>query len=173
MRPFPSRVLVASQSPATRSLLNTMLSGFFVNSVGSIEDVQQYIYDARVVSPGLDFIILDEQSEARADDLCRFLHQLTNDPFKDTKLVHLYTPTTDSLTGHSTFENSVPGVERMIKPPRTAKLLQMLATLKNPAQQQILSVGGPGPSDEQQALSARTLYGNVLIAEGKLCRADC
>ncbi|KIP05676.1 hypothetical protein PHLGIDRAFT_128752 [Phlebiopsis gigantea 11061_1 CR5-6] len=165
MRPFPSRVLVASQSPATRSLLNTMLTGFFVNSVGSIEEVQQYIYDSRVVSPGLDFIILDEQSEARADDLCRFLHQFPNDPFKDTKLVHLYTPTTDSLTGHSTFENSVPGVERMIKPPRTAKLLQMLATLKNPAQQQILSVGGPGPSDEQQSLSARTLYGNVLIAE--------
>ena len=61
MRPFPARVLVASQSPATQSLLNTMLSGFFVNSVGSIEEVQQYIYESRVANPGLDFIILDEQ----------------------------------------------------------------------------------------------------------------
>ena len=154
-----------------------MLTGFFVNSVESIMEVQQYIYESRIVNPGLDFIILDEQSEAHADELYRFLHQFPNDPFKDTKLIHLYTPTTDSLptdslTGHSTFENSVPGVERMIKPPRTAKLLQMLVAAKNPAQQQTPSVGGSGPADEQQALGARTLYGNVLIAEGELCRAD-
>lgn len=149
-----------------------MLSGFFVNSVASIEEVQQYLHDARAIHPALDFIILDEQSEARADELCRFLHRFPNDPFRDTKLIHLYTPTTDFLTGQSTFASNTPDAVRMIKPPRRARLLQMLAMLKNPGQAQVTTVGTES-SDEQRALDARTLYGNVLIAEGKLQHVFC
>ena len=142
-----------------------MLSGFVVNTVSSVVDVQQYLHDKRTNHPALDFIILDEQSEARADELCRFLHQFTDDPFKDTKLIHLFTPTADSHTGQSTFASNVPDVVRMTKPPRRARLLQMLVILKNPEQAQTLTVG-TGPSDDQHTMDARTLYGNVLIAEG-------
>lgn len=149
-----------------------MLSGFFVNSVSSVEQVQEYIRETRAIRPSLDFIILDEQSETRADELCRFLHQFPNDPFKDTKIIHLYTPTTDSLTGQSSFTSNTPGVVRMTKPPRKARLLQMLAILKHPDQKQVLTTGSEGQSEEQQALQARTLYGNVLIAEGT-CSGHC
>lgn len=166
MSPYPLRVLIASRSPATQSLLNTMLSGFFVGAVSSIEQAQDYLRDACTTHPPLDFILLDEQSETRADELCRFLHQFPNDPFKDTKIVHLYTPTTDSLSGHSMFASNTPGVVRMTKPPRKARLLQMLAILKNPDQKQVLTANVGGSSDEKQLLEARTLYGNVLIAEG-------
>ena len=106
MTPYPLRVLVASQSPTTQSLLGTMLSGFFVTSVSSIDQAQQHIREAQSTYPPLDFILLDEQSEARADELCRILHQFPNDPYKSTQLVHLYTPTTDSVTGQSTFASN-------------------------------------------------------------------
>lgn len=169
MKPHVMRILVASQSPATCSLLNTMLSGFFVHSVNSIEQAQEYLRSSGAIHPPLDFVILDEQSETRADALCRFAHSLPMDPLKNTKIVHLYTPTTDSLTGHSAFSSDIPGVVRMTKPPRKARLLQMLAILNNPEAAKILPSGAGGQTDEQQTLQKRTLFGNVLIAEGVYC----
>ncbi|GJE87861.1 histidine kinase [Phanerochaete sordida] len=165
MVPQPLRVLVASQSPATHSLLSTMLGGFYVSSVSSVDEAHAFFLEASNIRSPLDFIILDEQSERRADELCRYLHQFPGDPFRDTKIVHLYTPTTDALTGHTIFSSDIPGVVRMTKPPRTARLLQTLGTLKNPGQKQIITTGASGQAEEQQALEARTLYGNVLIAE--------
>ncbi|EKM60729.1 uncharacterized protein PHACADRAFT_155836 [Phanerochaete carnosa HHB-10118-sp] len=164
MTPYPLRILVASRSPATLSLLSTMLGGFFVSSVSSMEEAQNFLREAGNVHPLLDFVLLDEQSETRADEFCRYLHEFPGDPFRDTKIIHLYTPTTDS-TGHSTFANNTPGVVRMTKPPRKARLLQLLAILKNPEQKQVFKAGAADQADEQQALEARTLYGNVLIAE--------
>lgn len=143
-----------------------MLGGFFVSSVSSVEEAQSFFREASNLRPLLDFVLLDEQSETRADELCRYLHEFPGDPFRDTKIIHLFTPTTDSLTGHSTFADNTPGVVRMTKPPRKARLLQMLAVLKNPDQKQVLKAGAADQADEQQALEARTLYGNVLIAEG-------
>lgn len=166
MIPYPLRILVASQSPATQSLLNTMLGGFFVSSASSIEEAQGFLRDTCNIYPPLDFILFDEQSEPRADEFCRFLHQFPGDPYRDTKIVHLYTPTTDSLTGQAAFANNTPGVVRMTKPPRKARLLHMLTILKHPEQRQALQTGVTGMADEQAALEARTLYGNVLIAEG-------
>lgn len=149
-----------------------MLSGFFVTSVSSLEEAQEYIREVRNTYPPLDFILLDEQSETRADALCRFLHTFPGDPFKNTQVVHLYTPTTDSLTGQSDFSSNTPGVVRMTKPPRKARLLQMLAILKNPNQKQVLKVGITGQADEAKALESRTLFGNVLIAEGAPCTRE-
>ncbi|KAI0090021.1 histidine kinase [Irpex rosettiformis] len=165
MIPHPVRVLVISKSPATASLLSTMLSGFFVSSVSSIDEAREHLRTASTIHPPLDFILLDEQSETKADELARFLHSLPLDPLKDTKLLHLYTPTTDSVTGHSIFNSNTPGVIRMTKPPRRARLLQMLSLLKNPAQAQIPVVGLSAHADEQIALERRTLFGNILIAE--------
>lgn len=141
-----------------------MLNGFFVTSVSSIEQAQEHLREARHTYPPLDFILLDEQSETRADELCRFVHQFPGDPYRNTQIIHLYTP----LTGQSTFTSNTPGVVRMTKPPRKTRLLQMLAILKNPSQEQVLKVGITGQADEAKALEARTLYGNVLIAEGEL-----
>ncbi|KAI0700426.1 histidine kinase [Cytidiella melzeri] len=165
IKPHPVRVLIVSKSPATASLLSTMLSGFFVNSVSSIDDAREYLQTASTIHPPLDFVLLDDQSEIRADELARFLQSLPLDPLRDTKLLHLYTPTTDSLTGHTAINSSTPGLVRMTKPPRRTRLLQMLAIMKNPGQAQTPAVG-PGTYDEEQrALEQRTLFGNILIAE--------
>ena len=143
-----------------------MLSGFFVSSVSSIDDAQDYLRNADTVHPPLDFVLLDDQSETRADELARYLRTLPTDPLSDTKLLHLYTPTTDSLTGHSSFHSNTPGVIRMTKPPRRTRLLQMLAILKNPDQNHVPVVGLNTQAEEQKALEQRTLFGNILIAEG-------
>lgn len=165
MKPFPLRVLVVSKSPVTVSLLNTMLSGFFVNSVASIEEAQEHLRHASTVHPPLDFVLLDDQSEFRADSLARFMHALPKDPLKTSKIIHLYTPTTETLSGHSAFTSDTPGVVRMTKPPRKARLLQLLAIVKNPSDKPMARLGGP-QSEGEGALQHRTLYGNILIAEG-------
>ncbi|PSS37163.1 hypothetical protein PHLCEN_2v1036 [Hermanssonia centrifuga] len=165
MKPHPLRVLVTSKSPATVSLLNTMLSGFFIASVSSIEEAQEHLRNATTIHPPLDFVLLDDQSEHRADELARFLQALPADTLKDTKIIHLYTPTTDSLSGHSAFTNDTPGVVRMTKPPRSGRLLQMLAVLKNPSQNKIIPSGGEAQSEDQKLAENRSLFGNVLIAE--------
>ena len=166
MKPHPLKVLVISQSPATASMVLTMLNGFFVCSVSTVEEAEVYIREVGFAKPPLDFVILDSQSENRADELSRFMHSLPSDPLKDTKLLHLYTPTTDSLTGHTAFRNDTPGVVRMTKPPRRARLLQTLLIIRHPHQNTIVTSGTiPSPSDE--ALAHRTLFGNVLVAEGQ------
>lgn len=167
MKPQPLRVLVISQSPATASLLVTMLSGFFVTSVPSIADAEQYLRDSVAVSSSLDFVILDSQSENRADELSRFISSLPFGQLKDTKLVHLYTPTTDSLTGHSTFRTDTPGVVRMTKPPRRARLLQTLVIIKHPNQHVVPSGESSRETADESTSAHRTLYGHVLVAEGE------
>ena len=146
-----------------------MLSGFFVSSVSSIDEAKEHLRNASTIHPPLDFVLLDEQSEYRADELARFLHSLPMDPLKDTKIIHLYTPTTDALTGHSSFTSDTPGVIRMTKPPRKARLLQVLAIVKHPSDKPVMPIGEGAQSDEA-GLQQRTLYGNVLVAEGKIFR---
>ena len=140
-----------------------MLSGLLVSSAPSIDDAERVLQDRSAIS-GLDFVILDSQSEHRADELARFLHSLVGNPFKDTKLVHLYTPTTDSLTGHTTLRSDTPGVIRMTKPPRRARLLQVLAIIKHP---EMHPIAAPIVAPKDETLVHRTLYGNVLVAEGE------
>lgn len=118
-------------------------------------------------SSRLDFIILDDQSETHVDSLVRYLHSLQSPVFQETKVVHLYTPTT-SRTGHAVFGNSsTPGVVKMTKPPRKARLLQTLAGLKNlPNTISSSQATDVAKAMENLAAAQRTLYGNVLVAEG-------
>lgn len=139
-----------------------MFSGLLVTSVSSIDEAERVLQDPTSI-PTLDFVILDSQSEHRADELARFLHGLVGHPFKDTKLIHLYTPTTDSLTGHTTLSSDTPGVIRMTKPPRRARLLHMLTIIKYP---EMHLVAAPVAPSKDETLLHRSLYGNVLIAEG-------
>jgi len=147
-----------------------MLAGFNVITMSTMEDIHEYLQSYSDHNPVLDFVILDDQSETRVDDLARSLHSLRTRPFKDTKIIHLYTPTTSS-SGHAIFANStVPGVAKMTKPPRLARLLQTLADLNNLPHPMV----SHQPSEVRKAIedlanAQRTLYGNVLIAEGKNC----
>ncbi|KAH9945631.1 histidine kinase [Amylocystis lapponica] len=165
MIPQPLRLLVCSASSATLSLLSTMLSGFYVTSVSSTQEAEAQIRNAALMNAPLDFVILDDQSELRADDLAQILQSIPHSSTKDAKIIHLFTPTTDTLTGTPMLRTDAgTGVVRMTKPPRETRLLQTLASLKNVPNQ---TPAQPSLSDirEEECLKQRTLYGNVLIAE--------
>ncbi|KAH7929368.1 dual-domain HisK/Mak2 protein kinase [Leucogyrophana mollusca] len=167
--PRAVRILASSKSTATSSLLKTMLDGFDVITVNSPEETAAYLAGISSDSPELDFVILDDQSEHHADELVQYLTSLRKDALKNTKVVHLYTPTTDTLsrhTGPAMFNSNTPGVTKMTKPPRKARLLQTLASLKDHPDSFI----PPPPTDVAKAMedisaAQRTLFGNVLIAE--------
>ena len=165
--PRPLYALVCSGSDATVKLLNNMLAGFHVKAASSIQEAQHYLQEHSNFDIALDFVILDDQSETHADDLARYLNSLRLKPFSETKVIHLYTPTTSS-SGHAIFAKStVPGVVKMTKPPRLARLLQTLAALKNLAHPLISNHGSEiSKAIEDISNAQRTLYGNVLIAEG-------
>jgi CheY-like chemotaxis protein/nitrogen-specific signal transduction histidine kinase len=168
LHPNPLRVIICSPSEATVSLLSTMLKGFHLASFASIHDVEIFLQDPTACEQPLDFIILDHQSEVQADELAATLNALQTSAFANTKIIHLYTPTAKahSGSGSSMFKSNTPGVIRMTKPPRTARLLQALADVKK------LPSFVPGPETMANALnavdpsgSARRLYGNILVAE--------
>jgi hypothetical protein len=167
MKPRPLRLIVCSLSQVTLVLLQTMLSGFSVTLASSIEDTETHLRNVMPHHP-LDFVILDDQSETHADDLARLLLSLKSSAFQDTKIIHLYTPTINSLSGLALFSSSTPGVVKMTKPPRKARLLQILADLKNVSDGKSNSQATDVTKGaEDLATAQRTLYGNVLVAEGE------
>lgn len=168
MTPQPLRILVCSGSDATLAFLNTMFSGFLVTLVASIQSAEVQLHAYKNSLTSLDFIILDDQSESHVDDLVRFLHSLNSPALRETKLIHLYTPTT-SRAGQTVFGRSAtPGVVKMTKPPRKSRMLQTLAGLKNlPNTISSSQTTDIARAVEDLAAAQRTLYGNVLVAEGQ------
>lgn len=167
MTPKPLRILVCSASDATLAFLNTMFSGFLVTLVASIQDAEVQLHEYRGVTP-LDFIILDDQSESHVNDLVRFLHGLHSPSLRETKLIHLYTPTTSRAGETVLGRSAIPGVVKMTKPPRKARMLQTLAGLKDLPN----TISSSRPTEVARAMedlssAQRTLYGNVLVAEGQ------
>ncbi|KAI0761686.1 histidine kinase [Trametes elegans] len=169
MKPRPPRFLISSGSSATIAMLSTMLTGFTITAVANIEEAELYLRNSGSAAQPLDFVLLDDQSEARADELARDLQRLSYPALQDTKIIHLFTPTTDNLAGAPMLRNDMetpPGIVRMTKPPRQLKLLQTLASLKNVLDQvPMRPVISASEMREEEALEQRTLFGNVLIAE--------
>lgn len=167
MNPTPIHTLVCSPSDSTLALLKTMLRGFVVTSTSSIQETLDSLSHYSTTDSGLDFVILDDQSESHADNLARFISSSAVQAFRETKVIHLYTPTT-SDSGQAVFANStISGVVKMTKPPREARLLQKLAGLKNlPNFISSNQTSDVTKAMEDLAAVQRTLFGNVLIAEG-------
>ncbi|KAG6837910.1 hypothetical protein H0H93_013063 [Arthromyces matolae] len=131
MTPSPPKILVCSKSIATLTFLHNILGDFHVERVSSIHEAKSKLQNHRNFSLPLDFIILDEQSEDSLNDIVQFMHQPESTVFKESKVIHLYTPTTNG-SGQLTFgASSIPGVVKMTKPPRTARILHTLAELKH------------------------------------------
>lgn len=170
MRPHPLRILVCSGSRATLSLLSNMLNGFFVTTLSSIQEVEEYLRHVNTVNLRLDFIILDEQSESRADELVHFIRTLPHLPHDDLNIVHLFTPTTDGLSGVPSLKESpsaTSGILRLTKPPRQARLLHAMARMKNLPDEAPSARPTDAALNDKDLLAQRRLYGNVLIAEGQ------
>ena len=150
-----------------------MLDGFDVSSVSTVEELEQCLRSAEPSDIPLDCIILDHQAEPVADGIARLLESLHSPVMLDTKLIHLYTPVTDTITGILVFGNSTSGIIRMTKPPRKARLLQALAQLRKlPPDTYADLRSATSLTVEEPPESQRTLFGNVLIAEGE-CASDC
>ncbi|KAI0028278.1 histidine kinase [Vararia minispora EC-137] len=158
----PPTVLVCSPSDATRALLGTMLFGFRVTAIELTSEVFS-TEPGRMVIPTFDFIIFDYQGE---NEIRLFVESLKIPALQATKVIHLYTPVASDVTGQSLIGDDIPGVRRMTKPPRAARLLQTMAGLS----QMPPEVYGSVPDDQKMAVEEkpapkRTLYGNILIAE--------
>ena len=168
METRPPRVLICSPSDATQAHIRTMLDGFVVSTLSTIDELRDClrISCAHPSAPPLHFVIFDTQSEWQADDLAKSIQELGYTPLRDTKIIHLYTPVTDGLA-HPMLRNDVPGLVRMTKPPRELRLLQTMAGLTGmPHEAYARLVSDLAMAVEDTPSPKRTLYGNVLVAEG-------
>ncbi|KAJ3802608.1 hypothetical protein GGU11DRAFT_813370 [Lentinula aff. detonsa] len=164
-KPRPPHIVVCSTSPVTLTLFGHILPGFSVVLASSIADTENYLRKLGDRNVPVDFVILDDQSEMHAEELAKFIHSLHYSTLQETKVIHLYTPTT-SLSGRSIFGSNSPGVVKMTKPPRKARLLQTLAGLKNlPNSMPTAPLSDVIRAMDDIAAAQRTLFGNVLIAE--------
>lgn len=163
----PLELVIYSPSETTINFLHTILSGFHVcstNDANAIKDqIQEHITSGKL----LDFIILDDQSEGVAERLLQEMENMGGSLFRSTKVIHFYTPTI-SRTGQPVFPKSKhPSIFKLTKPPRKSRLLQVLAELKNlPNKLSATPVSDPSKLIGGASIAQRTLYGNVLIAEG-------
>ncbi|TFY83386.1 hypothetical protein EWM64_g624 [Hericium alpestre] len=163
-QPRVLRILISSVSSATSELLKTMLEGFIVSTVSSISELEAYLRNAATPDSPLDFVIFDHQEEEQAEEIARLIKSLPFPSLQQTKIIHLYTPVTNNVSGHPMFKSDVDGLVRITKPPRRTRLLQMLATLMN-IPKEAYTTSSMETEAEDLSTARRTLYGNVLIAE--------
>jgi hypothetical protein len=142
-----------------------MLLGSEAVAVNSFVEAITYLRE--IASTPLDFIILDDQLETHIEQVADALHRGPQELLKQTKIIHLYTPTTGSLPGSSSFNSHIPGVTKLTKPPRQVRLLQTMSSLRS-AEGIIPTRPASEVAAAMQTLAAaqRTLFGNVLVAEG-------
>ena len=151
-----------------------------IKSVSSTEGAITTIKGEAQAGRMVDYVIVDEQSDARVEEIAKALD--TYPSLSSTKVIHLYIPTSETLGRRpaalveSRRPNGKSGgrVVRSTKPPRRNRMLQMLASLSDIARDTILSpsqreslVALPPPGRSPEQLSDRPrIRGNVLIAEG-------
>ncbi|KAK2461712.1 hypothetical protein APHAL10511_006175 [Amanita phalloides] len=166
--PRPLSIIVCSPSSATLAFMKSVLSGFRVTLLSTIEEVHSNLHSNTSAARHLDFIIFDDQSESHGDDLAKFVNSL-GALFHDTKIIQLYTPTM-SRAGHPVFgKSTIPGLVRMTKPPRKVRILQTLAELKNVPH----DISSSHTTDITKAVdevstARRILNGHILVAEDNL-----
>jgi hypothetical protein len=140
-----------------------MLSGLdLTRAPAVVEGLVDILEEAQQANRKFDFVIIDSQ----ADDVVKAIVELldSSPSLAGCHVIHYFTPTPETLsrdTGHVPLERLV----RTHKPPRTLKLLQRLTSIKGYTSDRFAGADG---NNEMITLapSKRTLYGNVLIAEG-------
>lgn len=162
----PLEILVYSPSEATIKFLDAILNEFHLFSTTAASALKDRIQEHVTARTPIDFIVLDDQTEGGAERLTQELWKIG---FKETKVIHLYTPTI-SRTGQPVFPtNKHPSIFRLTKPPRKSRVLQVLAELKNlPNKLSASPTSELTKAIEEVSTAQRTLYGNVLIAEGNI-----
>ncbi|KAJ6626914.1 dual-domain HisK/Mak2 protein kinase [Mycena sp. CBHHK59/15] len=168
MRPRPLQILVCSASADTLAFMKTIFNGFHVTLVSTLQDAETCLRAFGDSHGPLDFVILDDQSETHADEIATFLRSLGVSALQETKIIHMYTPTMNR-SSHSIFSSNTPGVVKMTKPPRKARILQTLAGLKDfPNEMPSTQFSHVSRAIQDLSTAKRTLFGNVLVAEDNL-----
>ena len=152
-----TQFLLCSSSPTTASLLSSILSGLNTRIHRSITDTEVALRRNQVGERPFTILILDDQSEDHAAYLIRVLESLDSGNPPRSILIHLYTITKGSVVGRN------PNVVKLSKPLRTLDLLRKLVEVSQKSVSRI-----PSPNKIREPPSTRTLYGRVLIAEGKI-----
>lgn len=154
-------VLICSPSKTTISLLSTILKGLVLEFATFIGEAEDKLRKAHSLDQPLDFLILDDQSEAHLDYLAHLLQTLSNTKSTPTQLIHFHTFTTGSAGATNN-----PSVVKMSKPPRTYELLTKLHELSRHFSPRTINSNAPS-----NATVSRTLHGHVLVAEGNKARS--
>ena len=136
-----------------------MLSGLNTTIHGSVVDTEVALRQDQANDRLFTILILDDQSEDHATYLIRVLDSLNPRNPPRSVLIHLYTFTKGSVVGRN------PNVVKVSKPPRTLDLMRKLVEVSQKSVSKI-----PSPNRIPEPPSTRTLYGRVLIAEGKIFR---
>ncbi|KAL5518690.1 CHK1 [Sanghuangporus vaninii] len=163
LKPRPPRIIIVSPSETTLSLLSTLLNGFFVTSLKSTEDVLGLLRNTESKRTAIEFILVDEQSEARVNDLAQSVQDVRGSSER-LKIIHLFTPTSETLSRQPAAGSLHTSVVRLTKPPRKLRLLQTLAQLRGIATD-LLGGDAPDVLKDPGDVAMRSLFGRVLIAE--------
>lgn len=159
--PLPSKVVICSASSATRDLMHNILKGFEVTLLPNLDAVHSHLERYRL-DDRLDFLILDDQFQTQIVDVIQILRWSNTPALRNTKIVHLYTPTAQSLSETAAIGGNL-SVAKIIKPPRKARILQVLGELKG-----LAPSTPPSPAITTHAAADsphRILFGNILVAE--------
>ncbi|KAI6153278.1 STKc type histidine kinase [Pisolithus tinctorius] len=158
----PSKVVICAVSSATRALLRSILKGFDVTLLSDLDALHSHLGQYQK-DDWLDFLILDDQGQTQVVDVIQILRWSNTPGLRQTKIIHLYTPTTQSLSESAAIEGN-PNVAKIIKPARKMRILQVLAELRG-----VVAPSAPlSPVVTTSPVAEtprRTLFGNVLIAE--------
>ncbi|KAI6045151.1 STKc type histidine kinase [Pisolithus marmoratus] len=160
-RPRPSKAVICAVSSATRALLRSILKGFDVTLLSDLDALHSHLGRYQW-NDWLDFLILDDQGQTQVVEIIQILRWSNTPAFRHTKIVHLYTPTTQSLSESAAIGGN-PNIAKIIKPSRKLRILQVLAELKG-----VVPSVPPSPVATTSPvidMPQRTLFGNVLIAE--------
>lgn len=160
-RPLPSKAVVCSASPATCALIRNILKGFDVTLFSDLDAVHAHIERYRC-DDRLDFMILDDQFQTQIVDVIQILRWSNTPALRNTKVIHFYTPTAQSLSESAAIGGN-PNVAKIIKPPRKVRILQVLGELKGVAPVPLSPVITTHTAADSPH---RVLWGNILVAEG-------
>jgi len=151
----------------TQGHLDHMLRGFTVENVPSMDEAASVLAASGTI--GFDFVLVDHPDEERVEGLLKTMK--TSSVNKEARLIHLFTPIPGASRPHhlrwksvepSSGSPSLTGaIIRLSKPPRTARILGVLASLK-------LGVditNGHQSSRSTDNVFDQTLTGNILVAE--------
>ena len=152
-----TRFLLCSPSLITVSLLCSMLNGLDITVHRNIADTETALRQNQTSGRRFTVLILDDQSEDHAAHLIRVIESLDPKPQPRTVLIHLYTFTKGSVIGRN------PNAIKLSKPARTFNLLRKLVEVSQQPTSKI-----PQPRAIHESPLTRTLYGKILIAEGRV-----